>query len=237
MIHSVIVAASVAVACAQDKGNRLLEFLDVGKPVDAQFIQVQPDESIEKYAKLIAEAKKKDPEWFAEHELKGKPGTPLKFDEKLMTKEQYDGYLAAWDKRKIVGVPGPSGDPVRLKVELIKEGDKYLISVVGARQPIPIGTLDYDPKKDIYTSMNGDLKFLEEIKAPKESSLRGWTGYEWKSEQKMGKITTKQNIAIGRSEDKKFGYLIYRFQQTYEERLMNSKSYYIRFTPVKKEKK
>ena len=101
---------------------------------------------------------------------------------------------------------------------------------------VPFSTLEYKPATDSWNSMFGELKFLEEIKAPKDSSLRGWTGYEWKSEQKSGKIATKQNVAIGRSEDKKFGYLIYRFQQFSEKQLISNKSFFLRFAPVKKEK-
>ena len=231
-----VVVASTIFAQAQDKGNKLLEFLDPGKELDAQFIQVQPDPSMEQYAKIIAAAKKKDPEWFSEHEKKGKAGTPLKFDEKLMTKEQYEGYLASWAKRKIVAMKDRNGMPIKLKVELVKEDEgEYVFYVSGGM--VPLSTMTYKVKSNSWSSMLGELKELEPIAAPEDSSLGAWKGYEWKSEKKDGRTMTKQNIAIGRSADKKFGYLIFRFQQLSGDSLISNKSYFMRFFPVKKEKK
>jgi len=225
--------ALICVAQVQLKANHLLEFLDTGKELDAEFFQVNPDPSIEPYIKLINEAEAKDPKWFTEHAKLGKPGTPLKFHEKLMTKEQYDAYLAAWEKREIVPVKNEAGSPLKLKVLLEKEGNDYVLYVSG----VPTSTLSYSPKTDSWSSMLGELNRIDDIKADKDSFLRAWTGYEWKSEKQDGATLTKQNMAIGRSSDKKFGYIVYRFQQSVNGQAISNKSHFVRFFPVKKAKK
>ena len=231
-----LVASTTMVAQAQKSVNRLTDYLDVNKPVDAQFIQVTPHESMEKYAALILKAKAKDPEWFIEHEKKGEAGTPLIFDEKLMTKEEYADYLKSWDKRKITPVRGQNGLPAKLKIELTKESnDVYRIYVSGG--VVPFSALEYKPKTDSWISLFGELTSIDPINAPKNSSLRAWKGFEWKSEKIDGSVLSKQNVAIGRSADKKYGYLIYRFQQIANGKLMANQSYFMRFFPVKKEKK
>ncbi|MFM2242377.1 MAG: hypothetical protein RLZ97_1232, partial [Verrucomicrobiota bacterium] len=94
-----------------------------------------------------------------------------------------------------------------------------------------IATLKYDPKKDIFISPNGEMKRLEDVKAEKHSILGAWEGAEWKFEEEnsLGKI--KENFAIGKTTDGKFGMLVYRMQEVSSEGTpLYDKSLVIRFT-------
>ena len=79
-IATLCVAGAATFAPAQEVGeNLLLEFLDVNKAVQAEFIQVEPDPSMEIYGKIINEARAKDPEWFDELQSSSDAGTPLPY--------------------------------------------------------------------------------------------------------------------------------------------------------------
>ena len=232
-ITSLVVASTLMVQ-AQNKTNHLLEFLDVGKPVKAEYVQVEPDASMKLFATVINKARLADPKWFAEHEKTGTAGTPLPYHEKLMTKDEYANYLGSWDKRKIVPVKGKNGQPIRMSVLLTKETNgTYVVNVTD----VPISLLEYSTEANAFKSMLGQLTFLEKIDAPKESSLRAWSGYEWRYLQEEKRYTTKENFAIGRTADQKFGYLIYRMQQIVGNQYVTDKRYVLRFAPVKKAKK
>lgn len=234
-IVTLLIAGAASVASAQEKGtNFLLEFLDVNKPVQAEFIQVHPDPSMEIYGKLIEAARKKDAKWFDEHQSSAQAGTPIPYHEKLMTKKEYDSYLKAWNNRKIEPVKGDDGKPVRMPVKLTKEPNgNYVINI----PDLPLCLLQYSPKTNTFSSMLGELQFLENVDAPAESSLRAWTGYEWKGVKKGTFDTTKQNFAIGRTGDGKYGYIIHRVQQFCATKSLSDKRFVLRFAPVKKAEK
>ena len=236
-IVTLCVAGVATVASAQEAGkNLLLEFLDINKTVQAEFIQVEPDPSMQTYGKIINAARDKDPEWFAEHQSSSDAGTPLPYHEKLMTKKEYEGYLKSWDKRKIVPVKGKNGKPARFEVRLTEESNgNFVINI----PEVPICLLQYSPKKNTFKCMMlGEAQFLEKVDAPANSSLRAWTGYEWKGVTKGTFENTKLNFAIGRTGDGKYGYIIYRIQQySDDEGGISDKRYVLRFAPVKKAKK
>lgn len=233
ILSSVAFLALSTFCYAEEKANHLLEFLDVGKQVQAEFIQVEEDPSGAEFKMVLAESQKKDPAWFTEHLKDGKPGTPIAYHEKLMTKEQYEGYLQAWKKRKIVALKDKAGKNVRIAVLLTKESNgKYVINI----PDVPVSLLEYDPETNAFASMTGDLNFLEKIDAPEDSSLGAWTGYEWLGKKEGAFDSLKQNFAIGRTANGKFGYLIYRTVQSSANQVISQKSFVLRFAPVKKAK-
>ena len=74
------------------------------------------------------------------------------------------------------------------------------------------------------------MKRLDEIKVDKDSILGEWTGSEWKFEEETTLGKTKENLAIGRYVDNKYGLIVYRVQEISSEgtRLLD-KSMVIRF--------
>lgn len=230
---SKIIACFILISCTQftlGETNRLLEFFTVGKKIQAEFIQVIDDPSLAEYGKLFSEAQQKDPKWFSEHLKKGKPGCPIDFDEKIMTKEQYDGYLASWDKRKIVAMKGQDGKNLRVDVVLSNEGEgNYVLNIKG----VPISSLVYSAKNDAFTSMAGEIKYFGDIDVPKENSLGAWTGYEWKGDFKSSFSSTKQHLAIGRTGDKKYGILLFSSIQLSGNTVLARNNILMRFAPVK----
>ena len=74
------------------------------------------------------------------------------------------------------------------------------------------------------------MKHIDDIKADSSSILGEWSGQEWKFEEETGLGKTKENFALGRLGDKKFGIIVYRAQELSTEgtRLLD-KSLVIRF--------
>ena len=68
-------------------------------------------------------------------------------------------------------------------------------------------------KDDIFRSPNGEMRRLEDIKADSSSILGAWSGMEWKFEEETGLGKTKENFALGRLADGKFGIIVYRAQE------------------------
>ncbi|BCX49799.1 hypothetical protein HAHE_37070 [Haloferula helveola] len=206
---------------------KALSYLPANEFVKGATTVVVPPAELDKYVAMVEEAARKDPDWFEEHQKKAPPGVPLPFDPKLgLTKEQYDEYLELWGKREFKAV-----DAVILQ---LKEGSdkKWAITVVmpNSDGSSPISTLKYDPEADAFVSPNGTLKRLEDVNADKNSILGEWSGHEWKFEEETPLGKTKENFAIGKTGDGKFGLLVYRMQEVSSEgtRLFD-KSLVIRF--------
>jgi hypothetical protein len=131
---------------------------------------------------------------------------PLPYDERLgLTKEEYTGYLALWDKREF-----KAKEEVMLLLRQSPGGTWSLTSTGGAST---FSTLRYAPKDGVFRSPNGDLKRIDDIKADSTSVLGEWTGKEWKFEEETSLGKTKENFAIGRFTDQPFGLIVYRAQE------------------------
>ena len=192
-------------------------------PVKGQIGVVLPPPEIDKYVAKVEVAAKKDPKWFREFSGAAKPGAPLPFDEKQgLTKTEYDEYLVLWGKREF--------KPIEEVMLLLRQtsGDTWTITSTGGASSF--STLRYSAKDDTFRSPNGPMKRLEDIKADASSILGEWTGLEWKFEEETGLGKTKENFALGRFSDKKFGLIIYRAQELSTEgsRLLD-KSLVVRF--------
>lgn len=192
-------------------------------PVKGQIGMVVPPPEIDKYVAKVEVAARKDPKWFREMSSQSKPGAPLPFDERLgLTKVEYDEYLALWNKREF--------KPMEEVMLLLRQtaGDTWSITSTGNASTL--STLRYTAKSDTFRSPNGDLARIEDIKADPSSILGEWTGFEWKFEEETGLGKTKENFALGRFADKKFGLIVYRAQELSTEgtRLLD-KSLVVRF--------
>ena len=196
-------------------------------PVKGQIGMVIPPKEIDKYIAKVEVAAKKDPKWFREFSGTAKPGTPLPYDEKLgLTKPEYDEYLVLWNKREF--------KPMEEVMLLLRQtsGETWTITSTGSASTF--STLRYSAEGDTFRSPNGVMKRIDDIKADATTILGEWTGSEWKFEEETGLGKTKENFALGRFADKKFGLIVYRAQELSTEgaRLLD-KSFVVRFALAK----
>ena len=90
-------------------------------------------------------------------------------------------------------------------------GDTWALTATGDASPL--STLRYLSKDDKFRSPNGDLVRIKDIKAEASGILAAWNGQEWGFEEDSGLGKTKENIAIGRFVDNKFGIIVYHAQE------------------------
>lgn len=197
-------------------------YLTANKNYKGEIVVVLPPKEIQVYIDKVKEGAKKDPKWFKEYSATAKPGIPLPYDEKLgLTKKEYDKYRELWDKREFKAI-----QKVGLRLEPVGDQWRVLVTGEGAR----ISLLRFDVKKDIFVSPNGELKRIEDIDAAAETILGAWKGAEWKFEEETGLGKTKENLAVGKTADGKYGFLVYRLQDiTTTNRVMHDRSMVIRF--------
>ncbi|MEX1115334.1 MAG: hypothetical protein WEB53_08785 [Akkermansiaceae bacterium] len=217
--------AFTSIAClhAAEAPRVFLGLLEPNIPVRAQIGVVLPPPEIDKYVAKVEVAARKDPKWFREFSSAATPGAPLPFDERLgLTKEEYEEYLKLWEKREFKGV-----EDIMLLLRP-SSGDTWSISSTGGASTLT--TLRYSAKDDHFRSPNGELKRIKDIEADSTSILGAWSGFEWKFEEDTGLGKIKENVAIGRFADKKYGLIVYRAQELSSEgtRLLD-KSLVIRF--------
>lgn len=191
--------------------------------VKGEVIIVLPPAEMDKHVAKVEAAAKRDPEWFAKFSKDAKPGVPLPFHEKLgLTKEEHEDYLKLWAAREFRAVA-----QVILQLREGKQGD-WTVSATGAGNLI--STLRYLPKEDVFQSPNGKLARIADIDADAQSILGEWKAREWKFEEENELGKSKENFAVGRTGDGKYGLLVYRMQEvsTQGTRLYD-KSLVIRF--------
>jgi hypothetical protein len=222
-LHAPLIAVSLIASLSAAEVPKVLSgLLEPGVPKRGQIGVVVPPKEIDKYVAKVESAARKDPKWFREYSSQSKPGVPLPFDERLgLTKEEYAEYLALWAKREF--------KPMEEVMLLLRESSgSWVISSTGKASTI--STLRYDAKSDMFHSPNGDLKRIEDVKSDPESILGDWSGSEWKFEEGTSLGKTKENIALGRYADNKFGLIVYRVQELSTEgtRLLD-RSLFIRF--------
>ena len=206
---SPLFAFACSAAFAAEAPKILTEYLPADTPIKGEIVVIVPPPELDKYIAKVEETARKSPEnaeWFRQHAKTGKPGVPLPFDERLgLTKEEYDDYLKFWSKREFKPV-----EAVAIQLKSDKEG-RWNINMTGGAQSV--SKLRYDAKADDFRSPTGELKRIEDVNADANSTLGAWTGHEWKYEEETGLGTTKENFAIGKTGDKKYGLVVYRLQE------------------------
>jgi hypothetical protein len=221
--HLPLIALSLVASLSAQVPKVFAGLFEQDVPVKAQIGKVMPPPEIEKYLNKVEVAARKDPGWFREHSANAKPGAPLPYDERLgLTKTEYDEYLVLWNKREF-----KSMEEVMLLLRK-SAGDTW--SILSTGNASTLSTFRYQEKDDTFRSPNGELKRIDDIAADANSILGEWTGQEWKFEEETGLGKTKENLAIGRFADKKYGLIVYRAQELSSEgtRLLD-KSLVVRF--------
>ena len=198
--------------------------LKPGVPVKGELVVPTPPPELNKYVAKVEQAARKNPDWFIEYSKTGKKGVPLPYDERLgLTKEEYDEYLKLWAKRELRPI-----EAVTLTLRSEPEG-RWALGSTGSVLPTLV-TLKYDSKEDGFTSPNGTLKRIDDVAADANSTLGAWTGCEWRYLAETTLASTKENVAVGKTGDNKYGLLIYSFQEiSAQGSPLGEKKFVIRF--------
>ncbi len=216
-----------SVSLAADLPEALAGSFEKGKAVNGQIIAIIPPKEFETFVQRLSEAAQKNPEWFDEH-TKKTPGSPFPlFDEKLgMTQEEYDNYVKLWSNREVKKLANTS-----LLVQEVGDG-QWKINATGPAASLSL--LRYDPKKNVFKSPNGELVAIANIEAPERSLLGAWKGLEWRYQAENSLTKTKENVALGTTDDGKYSLLIYRLQEvSISGKPLYDKSVIIRFAAKK----
>ncbi|MES2995415.1 MAG: hypothetical protein V4733_01235 [Verrucomicrobiota bacterium] len=202
-----LAAAAISVSAASAETPKVFAgLLTPDVPVRAQIGMVVPPKEMDKYIAKVEASARKNREWFKEFSAKSKPGIPLPFDERLgLSKQEYDEYLVLWAKREF-----KSSQDVMIVLRETPSGE---FSFTATGDAAILSTLRLDPKTGDFRSPNGTLKRIEDLKAEPTSLLGEWAGAEWKFEEETGIGKIKENFAIGKFADNKFGIIVYRAQE------------------------
>lgn len=209
--HAPLISLSLIAAVSAAEAPKVFAgLLEPGVAKRGQIGMVVPPQEIDKFVAKVETSARKDPKWFSEFSASAKPGVPLPYDERLgLTKEEYAEYLALWNKRDF--------KPVEEVTLMLREstGGGWVITSTGGASTL--STLRYLEKDDLFRSPNGELKRIDDIDADPASILGAWTGSEWKFEEETSLGKTKENVALGRYADNKFGLVVYRVQELSSE--------------------
>jgi len=226
-------ASAITITYAAEPPKVLGQYLEVDKPARGEVVTMSVPAEFNKFRAILTKAKKADPEWFKKLMSKAGKENPIPpYDAKLgITKEEYDKYVAIWNTRKYKKIEG--GEVI---LKFTEEGkNEWIINVSGRGMPITL--LKYISDKDEFKSSNGTLKRIGDIKSPKESVYRDWTGHEWRYFNDGDLVKTKENVAVGRTGDGRYGLLIYSLQElSGQGRLLADELLMIRFVPKKLKK-
>ncbi|MEN8774225.1 MAG: hypothetical protein ABF379_06150 [Akkermansiaceae bacterium] len=201
---SFFMLSSVGVFAQTTAPKILANYFEPNRIYEGERVVVVPPEEIEEYINLVKEGAKQYPEWYEEYSKNAKPGMPLPFHKNLnLTPEQYQEYLALWSKRdfKIL-------EKVKIVLEQRRGKWGFRLSGTGAM----LSLLRYEEQEDVFRSTNGIMKRIADIDASAQTILGEWKGVEWKFEEDAPLWKTKENLAIGKSADEKFVFLVYRLQ-------------------------
>ena len=205
-ISPIFVLLALSVACPAQVPKIFAGLLAKDALVKGEVVVVLPPPEMDKYVAKVEAAAKKDPDWFVKYSKDAKPGVPLPFHEKLgLTKEEYDEYSKLWAAREFRSL-------AQVVLQL-REGKPGEWTVAATGEGNVISTLRYVAKEDVFQSPNGKLKRIEDIDADPLSILGAWKGGEWKFDETGELGMSKENFAVGRTVDGKYGLLVYRMQE------------------------
>ncbi len=235
-LASVALAGFTTFVSAAKPPAILAKFFEANKEVRGEIVKVDMPGEFLKYRKLLSQAQAKDPEWFKKHQEKaGEESLILPYDPKLgISKADHEKYKAIYNKRKFKRV---EGGEVNLVLTEEDEGVWGINVFTKNGAPTPFSALSFIAKDDVFKSMNGSLVRIEDIKSPKESVYGAWNGYEYRFFDDGNLVKTKENIAIGRTGDGKYGLLFHSLQElTGRGQLLADNLLIIRFVPTKLKK-
>lgn len=215
-------------AFSGDVPETLAAYFEEETTVKAQLISVVPPAGFEMFVQKISQVAQKNPEWFQEHSKKTPAGSPLPvFDEKLgMGKETYADFVQQWGNREVKKLADTT--------LLLQESSEGVWIINGSGVSSALSLLRYQEKTNSFTSPNGELLPIVDVSAPSDSLLGAWKGKEWRFLSENTLTHMKENVALGKSADGKYCFLIYRIQEvTRAGRPIFDQSLMIRFAAQK----
>lgn len=229
MRHPLAIFAAVLIplAATAEVPKVFAGLLEEGVPTRGEVGIPVPPQEYHRYAAKIAEAARADPKWFLEFSGKAKPGVPLPYDPKLgLTQAEHAEYLKLWSQREF-----KRQEEVLL---LLRKNSRGAWTITATGSAGAVSTLQYKPDTDTFTSPNGELKRIADVKADPDTILGAWTGKEWKFQDESTLGKSKENVALGKLEKTGHGLIVYRFQEvTSEGTPVVDRSVVIRFMPGK----
>ncbi|MGJ8657153.1 MAG: hypothetical protein ACSHX6_11940 [Akkermansiaceae bacterium] len=204
-----VLSLATASLSASEPPTVLGQYLEPDKVTKGEVVQLDIPSGFLKFRDFLKQAQEADPEWYKAHQEKAGKENPIPpFDTKLgMTKAEYDKYVALWEQRSYKRI-----EDGEVHLILKEDGEnEWVINISG--KGMPVSLLKYIAAQDQFKSSNGTLIRIEDIKSPKESIYREWSGQEWRYFNDGDLVKTKENIAIGRTGDGKYGLLIYSLQE------------------------
>lgn len=157
--------------------------------------------------------------------IEKKPGQPVPYSESIgLTKEEYQKYLECWKKTEIRDFA-----PVMIGVFNSGERDVWNLVTLAQNGPLPLSTLKFNEKKNAWVSLNGELKFVEDIKHDDTNLYGAWEGKEWKLEKKDIFSVIAETITMAKTLDSKYAYIMYNIvETTIEGKMIDNRSICLR---------
>ncbi len=217
-------------ASAGEPPKVLSDYIDKDVIVKGEVVKMDFPKEFFKFKELLEKAEAKDPKWFQEHLAKSGPDNPIPaYDAKLgMTQAEYDNYLKLWEKR---GYKRIEDGQVELMLQEQAPGE-WVVNVSG--KGMPVSLIKYVEKTDTFKSFNGEMKRIADIDMKPTSVYKEWKGHEWRYFNEGPLVKTKENFAIGRTGDKRYGILIYSLQEvSVQGQILADDLLMIRFVPNK----
>ncbi len=206
------------------------DYLDKDVIVKGEVVKMEFPKEFFKFKTLLEKAEANDPKWFKEHLLKSGADNPIPdFDTKLgITQAEYDNYIKLWEKRQYKRV-----EDGQVELMLVEQApSEWVVNVSG--KGMPISLIKYFEKSDTFKTFNGVMKRIEDIKMAPTSVYQEWSGHEWRYFNEGPLVKTKENFAIGRTGDTRYGIMIYSLQELSSEGLiLADELLMIRFVPNK----
>ncbi len=215
-LASVITAALIAPAFASSDQGVLAEYFPSGTLISGCVVMPEFDRDIETF---VAEINKRLFALPEEERLNAMgswtPGEPINYDERLWKdKDEYDRYMAAWDKRRI-----KETEVVIIGMNKTDEPKIWQINsgIVDPRtqmlMTLRLSVMKYNAKDNEWTSGNGTLKLKKKVDRPKQYVFGAMKGEEWSLEKEDALSKTQESLSITKSSDGKHIYVFYAFME------------------------
>ncbi len=182
--------------------------------VDVMQITYPP--GMEELTKKLAQAIAKNPDWWAEHVKKAKPGEPVAYDARLgLSQDEFTEYLALSKKAAY-----KKANTAKLNVK--RTGERVVLTF---DEQLPnLKPIELNLKADVVVTTYGTAASRSQITASEGQTATGpWDGVQWKLvnvEEKPARRTSIQ-FALGKLKESGRGIIVYNVSQVGEQARLN----------------
>jgi hypothetical protein len=211
-----LVASSIELRAQKQPTSPSVEALLPSDGTTADVMQMTYPRGMDELTKKLAQAIAKNPDWWAEHVKKAKPGQPVAYDVRLgLTQEEYTEYLSLSKKAVFKKVK-------TAKLNVKRNGERVVLSF-DDRLP-NLKPIELDLKADVVITTYGTAADRSQITASEAQKATGpWDGVQWKLvsvEEKPARSTSIQ-FALGKLKESGRGILYYNVSQVSEQSRVN----------------